>query len=217
MTRRERNRRTLGGGGRQRRRDSARPTVGAVALAIWLVFALRAHVSAHEGPPYPLFVDKKVGPHLVSAWADPDVGTGTFFIAVESARGGAPADDLAVEVCVRPASGRRGEDCYAARRDASRDRAQFKAEVPFDKQEVYRARVAVRSSLGSGEADVDVEATPPGLGRWDLLLYLSPFAAVGLLWLRATLKGRSLRSPALAAGTTGDAAVGKSRTTARGL
>jgi hypothetical protein len=156
--------------------------------AFVLLLAMQARASAHEGPPYPLFVDKNVGPYLVSAWADPDVGVGTFIIAAETA-GGAPADDLSVEICVRPVSGRLAEQCYAARRDGVRDRAQFKTEVPFDRQELWRARVRLRSPLGDGEAAADVEATPPGLGRWDLLLYLSPFAAVGALWLRAALKG----------------------------
>lgn len=164
-----------------------------VVLALALMFAMRAQASAHEGPPYPLFVDKSAGPYLVSVWADPDVGTGTFFIAAETARGGTLDADLEVSVCVRPADGRLAEVCYAARRDGVRDRAQFKAEVPFDRQEFWHTRVVVRSSLGAGETAAEVEATPPGLGRWDLLLYLSPFAAVGFLWLRTALKGRSLR------------------------
>lgn len=179
---------------RCRHTANGRPAV--VVLAFGLLFAMQAHVSAHEGPPYPLFVDKNVGPYLVSVWADPDVGVGTFFIAAEAARDGATADDLAVEVCVSPADGRLAEECYAARRDAVRDRAQFKVEVPFDRQEFWHTRVRLRGSRGVGEVAVDVEATPPGLGRWDLLLYLSPFAAVGVLWLRAAFKGRSLKEPA---------------------
>lgn len=183
----ERDVRTPGRQRRPRRRAAhGRPAV--VVLAVGLLFALQAHASAHEGPPYPLFVDKNVGPYLVSVWADPDVGAGTFFVAAEAARDGAPADDLAVEVCVRPASSRLDEECYAARREGVRDRVQFKTEVPFDRQELWHTRVRLRSSLGVGEVAADVEATPPGLGRWDLLLYLSPFAAVGLLWLRAALK-----------------------------
>lgn len=176
--------------GRKRRRSrravSGRPFV-VVVSAVVLLLALQARTSAHEGPPVPLLVDKNVGPYLVSVWADPDVGVGTFFIAAEAA-GGAPADDLSVEVCVRPASGRLAEQCYAARRDGVRDRAQFKTEVPFDRQEFWHARLRLLSPLGEGSANAEVEATPPGLGRWDLLLYLSPFAAVGFLWLRASLK-----------------------------
>jgi hypothetical protein len=170
-----------------RRGAGGRPLV--VVLAFGLLLAMRAHASAHEGPPYPLFVDKNVGPYLVSVWADPDVGGGAFFIAVEAGDGGAPADSLAVEVCVRPATDRLAEECYAARRDAARDPAQFKAVVPFDRQEFWHSRVVLRGPLGGGEAAADVEATIPGLGRWDLLLYLSPFAAVAVLWLRGLRRG----------------------------
>jgi hypothetical protein len=158
------------------------------------MFVLSVPASAHEGPPYPLFVDQKAGPYLLSVWADPDVGTGTFFIAAETAQGGAVVDDMEVSVCVRPASGRLGEDCYGAERDGVRDRAQYKIGVPFDRQEVWHTRIILRSSLGTGEAAADVEATPPGLGRWDIFLYLFPFAAVGLLWLRAAIKARNLRA-----------------------
>jgi hypothetical protein len=49
----------------------------------------------------------------------------------------------------------------------------------------------VHTSNGDGEVAAEVEATPPGYGRWDLLLYALPFVAVGFLWLRATLRGRS--------------------------
>lgn len=175
-------------------RHTAKARPGFVVLAFALLLALQGRASAHEGPPYPLFIDKNAGPYLLSAWADPDVGVGTFFVAVEPAGGGAPADDLTVEVCVRPASGRLGESCYGAERDAVRDRAQYKIGVPFDRQEVWHTRIVLRSSYGASEAAVDVEATPPGLGRWDVLLYLFPFAAVGFLWLRTSIRGRSLRA-----------------------
>lgn len=189
----KRNRRRLDREGWQRRPNNGNRRPGIIALALASVFVLCAHASAHEGPPYPLFVDKKAGPYLLSVWADPDVGTGTFFIAAEPAQGGALGDDLQVSVCVRPASGRLGEACYGAERDGVRDRAQYKIGVPFDRQEVWHTRVILRSLRGAGEAAADVEATPPGLGRWDILLYLFPFAAVGFLWLRAAIKGRSLR------------------------
>jgi hypothetical protein len=201
-----RDKREIRDDGRERRRSrrAANGRLAAVVSAVGLLLALQARTSAHEGPPYPLFVDKSVGPYLVSVWADPDVGVGTFFIAAE-AEGGATADELAVEVCVRPEDGRLGEQCYAARRDGVRDRAQFKTEVPFDRQELWHARVRLRGPLGVGEVAAEVEATPPGLGRWDLLLYLSPFAAVGFLWLRVALKGRSVRGHGRAARETEEA------------
>jgi hypothetical protein len=175
------------------RRDTGRARLGAIVLALGSLLAWNARASAHEGPPYPIFVDKQAGPYLVSVWADPDVGVGTFFIVAEPSRGGMLPNEIKVEVCVRPVAGRLAEACYKAERDGVRDRVQYKIGVPFDRQEFWRVRVILQSPLGDGEAAADVEATPPGLGRWDVLLYVFPFVTVGVLWLRAVFKGRSRR------------------------
>lgn len=163
-----------------------------LAVIVCLLF-WPAQASAHEGPPYAIMVDKMIGPCKVSVWADPDVGTGTFFIILEPAEGDTIPEEIKVEVGVQPLSLRLAEALYAAEREAVSGRAQFKAEVPFDAQELWRARLLVATSRGVGEASVDIEVTPPGLGRWDLLLYLFPFIAVGFLWLRAIIRGRSLK------------------------
>ena len=57
--------------------------------------------------------------------------------------------------------------------------------VNFDVQEQWRVRVKLSSSKGVDETMAFVEPTPQGFGRWDLLLYLLPFLAIGFLWLRA--------------------------------
>jgi hypothetical protein len=166
------------------------------ALLIGLLLLSTPRASAHEGPPYPIIVDKAAGPCVVSVWADPDVGTGTFFIILEPGEGGTLPDEMDVEVRVRPLSGRLEEAGYRAEREGVRSRVQYKAEVPFDREEPWRVRVLLRTSLGSGEAAVDVEVTPEGMGRWDLLIYLFPFIAVGLLWLRAVVRGRARKKSA---------------------
>lgn len=172
-------------------RGFARRRLGGLLLAAWLLLACPARAFAHEGPPYPILVDKTLGPCVVSVWADPDVGTGTFFVTLEPPPGGKLPDDIRVEVGVRPASGRLPEAVYTAGREDLSGRVQYKALVPFDAEELWHVRVRLQSTQGGGEAVTDVEATPPGYGRWDLLLYLLPFVAVGLLWLRAI--GRSRR------------------------
>lgn len=164
---------------------------GRVLLALWLTLVCSFPAGAHEGPPYPIIVDKIVGPCVMSVWADPDVGIGTFFIILEPPKGGAIPDDIKVEIAVQPVSGRLPEASYPAAREKLRGRAQFKAEVPFDAQEFWRVRVLLRTSQGSGETTAEVEATPPGFGRWDLLIYLFPFLLIGLLWLRAFFRRRS--------------------------
>jgi hypothetical protein len=159
-------------------------------MAFGLLLAGPARGVAHEGPPYPILIDKTLGPCGVSVWADPDVGTGTFFIVLEPTPGGKLPEDIRVELGVRPVSGRLPEVVYEAVREGARGPAQYQAEVPFDAQELWRVRLLLHSSEGGGEAGTDVEVTPPGYGRWDLVIYLLPFAAVGWLWLRAIVKGR---------------------------
>ncbi|HKQ76672.1 MAG TPA: hypothetical protein VJ810_23460 [Blastocatellia bacterium] len=165
-----------------------------IGLVIGSLLAPIRQASAHEGPPYPILVDKMLGPWLVSVWADPDVGVGSFFIILEPPRDGTLPEDITIEIGVQPLSGRLAEARYKAEREDLRNRTRFKAEIPFDAQERWLTRILLKSSRGGGEATVEVEVTPPGYGRWDLLLYLFPFLAVGFLWLKAFLRRRSRRS-----------------------
>ena len=145
-----------------------------------LILFVAKITSAHEGPPFPLFVDQKVDPYVVSVWTDPDVGTALFFVIVQS-----PSElpaDLRVQIGVQPASGRLQETFYTAQRENVQGQIQYRAEVHFDAEELWRVRVRFESAQGNAETLATVEATPPGYGRWDLLLYLFPFLAIGLLW-----------------------------------
>jgi len=44
--------------------------LGWVMLAMW---SLPAH--AHNGPPFPIIENQRVGPCVISLWTHPDVGT----------------------------------------------------------------------------------------------------------------------------------------------
>jgi hypothetical protein len=174
----------------------ARIQLRVVAALGAILLLLPFPIYAHEGPPYPVLVDKVAGPCIVSVWADPDVGTGTFLIYIEALPGKSIPPDLQVDVAVRPASGRLPEATTRAERDNLNDREQFKALVAFDAQEYWNVRVLLHSLAGDGEAVMQVEVTPPGYGRWDLLIYLLPFLAVGFLWLRAFTRKRSVKPKA---------------------
>jgi hypothetical protein len=167
------------------------PWLKVIVSGFGLVFIFTARASTHEGPPYPIIVDRMAGPYLVSVWADPDVGRGTFFVILEPPEASPLPEDIKVELRVQPINGRLAEAHYIAARDGVRRRVQYKAEVPFDREERWRVGLTLRSSQGSGEITTEVEVTPPGYGRWDLLIYLFPFAAIGILWLRAVLHGHS--------------------------
>jgi hypothetical protein len=158
-----------------------------VPFVLLYLFVART-ASAHEGPPFPLFVDQKVDPYLVSVWTDPDVGTALFYVIVSTQQGTAPPADLQVQIGVQPASGRLAEVFYTGQRENLQGQTQYGAQVQFDAQELWRVRIRLQSTQGSAETIATVEATPPGYGRWDLLIYLLPFLAIGLLWAIAMVR-----------------------------
>jgi hypothetical protein len=170
-----------------------------VAASIMAVLFLLLPASAHNGPPFPIIENQKVGPCVISLWTHPDVGTGTFFVLVDPLPGDKIPDDLKITIGIQPESGRLNEVVYAATRDDTRGQAQYKVLADFDRDEFWRVRLTLLSGQGSGETLSRVEATPPGFGRWDLLLYLLPFLAVAILWFRGIARSRSRRNKKLQA------------------
>jgi hypothetical protein len=155
-----------------------------------LLAVLTVPARAHNGPPFPIIVDKRVGPCVVSLWTHPDIGTGTFWVIVDPPKGGVVPKDLKVEVAVQPVNARIAERRFAAARDDSSSQLQYKVEAQLDRQEFIHARVILTSAAGSGDAMATVEVTPVGFGRWDLLFYSLPFLAAGYLWFRAMVRRR---------------------------
>jgi tetratricopeptide (TPR) repeat protein len=148
---------------------------------------------AHNGPPFPIIVDQRVGPCIVSLWTHPDIGLGTFFVMVEAPPGATIPGDLKIDLGIQPVSGRLPEVIYPTRRENLRGQVEFKTEVNFDRQDFFRARLILSSSQGGSESSASVEATPAGFGRLDLLLYLLPFAGVGFLWFKAVSTRRKFK------------------------
>jgi hypothetical protein len=113
---------------------------------------------------------------------------------VDPPPGGKIPGDLKISIGVQPESGRLAEVVYPTKRENTRGQVEFKTSAEFDRDEFWRVRLIVQSSAGSGEALSRVEATPPGYGRWDLLLYLLPFLAVAFLWFRGITRRRKPKS-----------------------
>jgi hypothetical protein len=174
-------------------------SVGRVWVGLLLALGLTWSVpaSAHNGPPFPIIENKKFGPCTVALWTHPDVGTGAFYVFVEAAPGESVPDDLKIKIGVQPVTGRLPEKFYEAERVKSRGQVQYNAQADFDRQELWRVRLVVQSSQGSGEATAQVEVTPPGFGRWDLLLYLLPFLLVAFLWFRGISRAKRRRNAQL--------------------
>jgi hypothetical protein len=178
-----------------------RPTIlgkiAACALALCLVYPVPA--KAHNGPPFPIIENRTVGPCVISLWTHPDVGTGTFFVLVDPIPGAKIPDHLRIMIGIQPESGRLPEVIYTAERDDTRGQVEYKTSAEFDRDEFWRVRLVLKTPLGDGEALSRVEATPPGYGRWDLLLYLLPFLAVAFLWVWGITRRRRTRNRRLQA------------------
>jgi hypothetical protein len=168
-------------------------TVGRVSARFAIVLGSLLPAEAHNGPPFPIIENQKVGPCIISLWTHPDVGTGTFFVLIGPLPGGKIPGDVKIEIGIQPESGRLPEVVYAATRENNRGQVEYKALTQFDRDEFWRVRLVLLSVQGSGEILSRVEATPPGFGRWDLLLYLLPFLAVAFLWFRGMTRTRNRR------------------------
>jgi hypothetical protein len=161
-------------------------------LALTLLLLLGPSARAHDGPPFPIVLDEIAGPYKVSIWTDPDVGVGTFFVYVER-QDGESTEEVRVRLIVRPTSGRLDEAAYPCERQVVGRQVRYFGEVEFDAQEFWQVRVEIDGSPGKAEILSEVEATPPGLGRFDLLFYLFPFVLLGGLWAYGVIRSRHRR------------------------
>jgi len=169
-----------------------------VGLLFALLVILSTPASAHNGPPFPIIENKKIGACTIALWTHPDVGTGAFYVFVEPLPGGTVPSDLKIQIGVQPLSGRLPEKFYDAERVKSHGPVQFNAQADFDRQELWRVHLVVQSLQGGGESTAQVEVTPPGFGRWDLLLYLLPFLFVAFLWFRGVSRVKRRRNKRVA-------------------
>jgi hypothetical protein len=158
-------------------------SIAGLLAAATLALLLALPAEAHNGPPFPIIENRKMAGCVVALWTHPDIGTGTFFVLIDPVPGGKIPDDLKVEIGIQPESGRLAEVLYPAARQESRGQVEYNVSAEFDRDEFYRVRLILHSAQGTEEALARVEATPPGYGRWDLLLYLLPFLAVAFLWI----------------------------------
>jgi hypothetical protein len=181
----------------------ARATSWTAAVAVLLALTV-ASLAAHSGPPFPIVSNQVAGGYDVSIWTDPDATDtgkpgGQFWVVLQP-RGSTADVPAATEVTVAiQAQDRPGapeQHAKAAPEDGHPGR-QF-AVLLMDHEGPFAVRVGVDGPLGHAEVTSRVDATydlrpPPAL----FFVYLLPFVAIGLIWMRVLWKRRTLRrSPA---------------------
>jgi hypothetical protein len=121
--------------------------------------------------------------HLVTLWADPDIGESIFYVVLEPAPSAAAALISEVDVWVEPVSQRLPRKVYRAVQEVARGHLRFAAKPELDVREMWAVGVEIRTADGAVHSfATQVEATPPGLGPWELLVNLIPFVLFGGLW-----------------------------------
>ncbi len=178
-------------------RSGIRGALGVGLALFWLAGELLVPgvVQAHVGAPYPVLMEEPVGPYLVSALADPDVGGGTFYILITQ-DGAPPPEGVTASVWAEPEDGHRPTAVYSAERQQTRYGERFVAEVPFDAEGPWRIRLVVEGPAGeggaapAGQASFSVRVTPAGTGWLATLACLVPFLILAALWLRGIRRRR---------------------------
>jgi hypothetical protein len=160
-----------------------------VGLLALLATCAATPAAAHNGPPFPILEKRTAGPYLITIWADPDVGQGTFYIFLDSVKGG-PPPTAEVTLGVQPVTMRRPWAECPAKRGNSLGRDGYVALPQFDREEKWSVRVSVAGPNGNTEASTAVLVTPQGPALWEFFLYLAPFLAIGFLWINAFLRSR---------------------------
>jgi hypothetical protein len=145
---------------------------------------------AQVGAPYPVLMEEPVGPYVVSALADADVGGGTSYVLV-TLDGASPPAGTTVTAWAEPEDGHRAAAACRAERQQTRYGERFVAEVPFDAEGPWQMRLAVDGPAGHGEVAFPVRVTPSGTGWLATLACLVPFLLLAALWLRGLLRQRS--------------------------
>ena len=179
-----------------------RTPLARVAAVVLLVPLTIARLAAHSGPPFPIVSNQVAGGYDVSIWTDPDATdtgkpAGQFWVVLQAR--GSNADVPAatrVTVAIRAQDRPDAPELRATAAPTDGHAGRQFAVLLMDHEGPFAVRVAIDGPLGHAEVTGRVDATydlrpPPVL----FFVYLLPFVAIGLIWMRVLWKRRGLRRP----------------------
>ncbi|QDU66519.1 hypothetical protein [Engelhardtia mirabilis] len=164
-----------------------------LTAAVLAAASLASLADAHDGPPYPIFVDEQIGSWTLSIWTDPDVGTGTFYFYVDPPEGRS-AEDLWIALSAAPADDGSPRVVSASRAAKPEEPFQQIGNLEFAYRGTWPTHFSIRevdSDEPLGQLDYDLQVTPAGLGALDILWFAFPFLIVGGIWIRMLAAQRS--------------------------
>ncbi len=160
-----------------------------ILMSIFLGIFLSMSIWAHEGPAFPILVDRKIANFKLSIWADPDTGQGTFSLYLE----GEKNPNLSIDLAASPVDDS-GHTLKAAGQlvDEDQKRSTYKAILPFDRSLNWNVEFKLKEN-GTliSSFSLPLEVTPPGPNKLEFAVYLLPFLLVGFIWIRVVIAKKS--------------------------
>jgi hypothetical protein len=169
-----------------------------------VLMACHCRVSAHSGPPFPIVSDRVAGPYELSLWTDPDAtqdssAAGQFWLMVRLTDGTPLPPDTRGRIEIRPL-GETGSSRAAPTSPLNGDVSRQFAALVMDREGPFAVQATIAGARGSTVVNATVDATfDLRPARWLLVLYVMPFLAVGVLWLKLLVRRRRTRAPVDAA------------------
>lgn len=164
-----------------------------MVFILWPAIWPYLQVASHEGPPFPILVNRKSGSFLVSVWTDPDLGEGKFFLDFKSAP---ENQDTILPQKVKISAHHLSQDkeriFFESANPGLNNSPFFQGTIPFDRTGNWEVFINWESDGKRGEGvSFQVEVTPPGgPSPLDFGLILIPFIGLAVLGGMCLVKGK---------------------------
>jgi hypothetical protein len=176
----------------------------AAPLCLVLLLLGQAFVSAHSGPPFPVLSNRRSGAYDISIWTDPDATddrtpAGKFWIVLATGTGDQPPAGTRARVAIR-ALDRQGDVHEGPTEPVDGVIGRQFVALLMDHEGPFAVTVTVDGPLGRTEVESRVDATYDlRPSRFELLVFMIPFVAVGGLWMIVLRRRRQDRRRAASA------------------
>ena len=142
----------------------------------------------HEGPAYPILVDKKIATNKLSIWADPDTDKGSFSFFVE----GAKNETYTIGLRSWPVNDKNHILVTSAYLESEgSERSTYSAILPFDQSIMWNVEFTVLQNGNKVTSfNLPLDVTPPGPSKLEFAIYFLPFLLVGFVWIKVMIAKR---------------------------
>lgn len=166
-----------------------------LAAAFCLGLALPRPALAHLGPPFPVISDQPLPGYKLTVLANPDTTQAVAYVVLERSNAPVAPDVSSIEVWIEPADRHVARSSYPAVKETSRGTLRFFAQPNFDTVGRWYLGANVHFADGRSYRFItNVDATPPGVGRWGLLLFAAPLVAFATLFITVVIRRRRLKA-----------------------